>query len=104
MAQAVYLMLLIPSYTNVAQHTLSYILTAHLLIDFWMLFELKTSIRQGCLSGSLVRVYKSRNLVGLEFHNLRSGPILAILIPKVELKWVYRRVESLCKLLTTNNV
>ena len=45
-----------------------------------MLFELKTSIRQGRLSGSLIRVYKSRNLVGLEFHNLRSGPILAVLI------------------------
>ena len=75
-------MLLIPSYSNVAQHTHSYILTAHLakpiLIDFWMLFELRTSIRQG--SGSLVRVYKSRNLIGLEFHNLRSGPILAVLI------------------------
>ena len=75
---------LIPSYTNVAQHTRSYILTAHLakpiLIDFWMLFEFSTSIRQGSLSGSLVRVYKSRNLVGLEFHNLRSGPILAVLI------------------------
>ena len=43
-------MLLIPSYSNVAQDTHSYILTAHLakpiLIDFWMLFELKTSIRQ----------------------------------------------------------
>ena len=75
-------MLLIPSYSNVAQHTHSYILTAHLakpiLIDFWMLFELRTSIRQG--SGSLVRVYKSRNLIGLEFHNLRSDPILAVLI------------------------
>ena len=75
-------MLLTPSYSNVAQHTHSYILTAHLakpiLIDFWMLFELRTSIRQG--SGSLVRVYKSRNLIGLEFHNLRSGPILAVLI------------------------
>ena len=75
-------MLLIPSYSNVAKHTHLYILTAHLaktiLIDFWMLFELKTSIRQG--SGSLVRVYKSRNLVGLQFHNLRSGPILAVLI------------------------
>ena len=73
-------MLLIPSYTNVAQHTHSCILTAHLLIDFWMVFELKTSIRQGCLSGSLIRVYKSRNLVGVEFRNLRSGPILAVLI------------------------
>ena len=75
-------MLLIPSYSNVAQHTHSNILTAHLakpiLIDFWMLFELRTSIRQG--SGSLVRVYKSRNLIGLEFHNLRWGPILAVLI------------------------
>ena len=64
--------------------TRSYILIAHvaksILIDFWMLFELKTSIRQGHLSGSLIRVYKSRNLVGLEFHNLRSGPILAVLI------------------------
>ena len=73
-------MLLIPSYTNVAQHTCWYILTAHLLIDFWMVFELQTSIRQGCLSGSLIRVYKSRNLVGLVFHNLRSGRILAVLI------------------------
>ena len=38
------------SYSNVAQDTHSYILTAHqaesILIDFWMLFELKTSIRQ----------------------------------------------------------
>ena len=102
MAQAVYLMLLIPSYTNVAQHTLSYILTAHLLIDFWMLFELKTSIRQGCLSGSLVRVYKSRNLVGLDFHNLRSGPILAILIPslwQLPLKLgLIQTLTSLCSL------
>ena len=77
-------MLFILSYSNVAQHTDSYILTAHLaksiLIDFWMLFELKTSITQGGLSGSLIRVYKSRNLVGLEFHNLRSGPILVVLI------------------------
>ena len=48
----------------------------------WLLdgLELQTSIRQGCLSGSLIRVYKSRNLVGLEFHNLRSGWILAVLI------------------------
>ena len=77
-------MLLTHSYSNVAQHTCLYILTAHLakpiLIDFWMLFEFETSIRQGRLSGSLVRLYKSRNPVGLEFHNLRSGPILAVLI------------------------
>ena len=43
-------MLLTHSYSNVAQDTHSYILTAHqaesILIDFWMLFELKTSIRQ----------------------------------------------------------
>ena len=35
-----------------------------------MLFELKTSFRQGRLSSSLIRVYKSRNLVGLEFHHV----------------------------------
>ena len=73
MAQAVYKCYSFP-------YTCWYILTAHLLIDFWMVFELQTSIRQGCLSGSLIRVYKSRNLVGLEFHNLRSGWILAVLI------------------------
>ena len=76
-------MLLIPSYSNVAQHTLVHTNSSPskiYFIDFWMLFELKTSIRQGHLSGSLIRVYKSRNLVGLEFHNLRSGPILAVLI------------------------
>ena len=64
-------MLLIPSYSKVAQQTHSEVPTAHLaksiLIDFWMLFELKTSFRQGSLSSSLIRVYKSRNLVGLEF-------------------------------------
>ena len=64
-------MLLIPSYSNVAQHTHTEVPTAHLaksiLIDFWMLLELKTSFRQGSLSSSLIRVYKSRNLVGLEF-------------------------------------
>ena len=43
-----------------------------------ILINNEPSLRQG--SGSLVRVYKSRNLVGLEFHNLRSGPILAVLI------------------------
>ena len=47
-------------------------LTTHLaksiLIDFWMLFELKTTLRQGSLTSSLIRVYNSRNLGGLEFH------------------------------------
>ena len=47
-------------------------LTTHLaksiLIDFWMLFELKTALRQGSLTSSLIRVYNSRNLGGLEFH------------------------------------
>ena len=47
-------------------------LTAYLaksiLIDFWMLFELKTALRQGSLTSSLIRVYNSRNLGGLEFH------------------------------------
>ena len=97
-------MLLIPSYSNVSQHTHSYILTAHLAkptwIDFWTLFELKTSIRQG--SGSLVRVYKSRNLLGLEFHNLRSSPILAVLIHslwQLPLKLgLIRTLTSLCSL------
>ena len=35
-----------------------------------MLFQLKTSFRQGSLSSSLIRVYNSRNLVGLEFHHV----------------------------------
>ena len=35
-----------------------------------MLFEIKTSFRQGSLSSSRIRVYKSRNLVGLEFHHV----------------------------------
>ena len=55
-------------------HTLINIPTAHLaksiLIDFWMLFQHKTNFRQGSLSSSLIRVYKSRNLVGLEFHHV----------------------------------
>ena len=33
-----------------------------------MLFELKTALRQGSLTSSLIRVYNSRNLGGLEFH------------------------------------
>ena len=67
-------MLLIPSDSSVAQHTQSQMLTAHLtksiLIDFWMLFQLKTSFRQGSLSSSLIRVYNSRNFVDLEFHHV----------------------------------
>ena len=92
--------------TNVTHSQLQQCCSAHTFVHtnsstskiyfnwLWMLFELKTSIRQG--SGSLVRVCKSRNLVGLQFHNLRSGPILAVLIHSL---WqLTLKLGSLCSL------
>ena len=78
MAQAVYKCYAFPATAMLAvllsTHNRKIILTAHqaksILIDFWMLFELKTSFRQGSLSSSRIRVYKSRNHGGLEFHHV----------------------------------